>query len=459
MSPTDEFKALLTLMDEAEGKNMSDAVFKLLNGWEKRTSDKDKRHVFSSIPKRDWSVNNSNFSRWIFAQKMLYPNDLICEVQDIGGAWDWIDSSDVAGSLQRMSDAVKICNDDEYIESLIYNIDDDFLSKVAKNPTNILLFENFLDALQQRHPKYKSACVLDLTDNLFKKIKFSSADKKQYETHRSLFKKIHYDLDCKTVLNNILPVFQKLNCEQWPYQLEKKMAALVCNFSFHEFSHIRTDLCAKGWSEAHLYGWSRPLNYKTFSHPDGWLTYWAQHSRMNLLDLLAPKITECLEIYLSSGFKLYLDRLTPILEEVHAAGITNKEINAYILKHPIHFQEKLSAAFEAYSSETETKLQKFCGTKNFHSTLKLAERILPPAVVGSILCILHTNGHVEAQPSQLLPLKAAPIKYWREQCYDGKQAQRAFGLQEQYLVLQQRNTIKKSLPKSSVTAPPVKRKI
>lgn len=460
MSHTDEFKALLTLMREVENSGMTNAVLKLLNGWEKRIPEKDQRQVFSSIPKRDWCVESRAFSCWILEQKIRHPNDIKCDIQEIGTCWGWADETDVPGSLQRMGYIVTNCNDEEYIQDLIHTIEHDFFNKIAKTPTHILLFEKFLDQLEQSHPKHKSSCVLDATDALYKKIKFPFADKKQYDLHRSLMKTLHYNQNGKGIVDKILPVLEQLNGNQLPYGLERKLNGLFPALPFNEFARIRTVLQSKGWSEAQINTWARPLTSESLSESNGWIAHWAEHSRTSLLTHLAPIITDCFEVYLSpTHFKDYLDELTPLINEVHAAGITAKEINSHLVKHPKHFQERLCLVFEQYSGEMETKWQKLCAAKSFTSTLKRAEQILPPAVVGSMISILHANGHIQTPPTQLLPFKAASTNFWRELCYGEKQVKKVLELQQQYLALQERCKIQKSLPKSKSCPAPLKRKM
>lgn len=446
MSPTEEFKALLLLMNEIDHHSLSQPVVKLLKGWEKRTSDSDKKQIFAGIHKREWRMHCTDFKYWVFEQKTLYPQAIDLDVHEIGNGWDWADSDDVAGALERMGRVVEQCHSNEYLLNLVQSLEGDFLNRISKNTALLPKFQDFLLILQKKSSKLYGECIADLPQPLFKKIVLAEG-KKHHEAQRLLLKILDQSLTVGVFEQKILPALAAVNPQTISSQLDKKLAYLVGSMSFDQFSNIKRNLIQKGWEDQHIDVWARPLNQKTFSRQlDGWMTHWAQHHRSALLGYLSPTAVNCVEHYLTPNFGDALQGAARYLDAAQTAGITLKEINSYLIKHPKDYQECLMDFFQRYSSQSETAWQKNFATKNFKSLIQQAQKVLPPVIFGTMVSFLYSNGYSTERPVQILPFKPLTFEQWKNRSHWEKRAKQSFDTQQQYMALQQNLTIQKSLP-------------
>lgn len=460
MSHTDELKAFLVLMSEIEDSTATKAVLNLLQSWEKRTSEQERKEAFLSIGQHNWRTTESAFRCWVLDQKILYPQEVKATVAQIGSPWNWSDTSDIPNALRRLTYVAAHTSHDRDVLALIDHMGEGFFKLSFKTQANTTLFQTFIDTILNSRPHLQNVCMAMLPATAMKKLTFSEDVKKEYELQNQL--KRHLQLrECtwSMIKQKIVPLLALINPERISDDLNDQICQTISQLPFEHYLFVKKTLVDAGWNEKRVGVWARPLNYEEIQNGDydnGWMAHWAKHHKKALLKLLGQISAETLTVRLEGQFEGYLNHFADLSKSMQNAGITLGELNTYLMKHPKHVQEHFYPLIEMWCETRPAVLAKCLASSKDKTLMIRARSVLPDVISGAMDSLAYLGGYTETAPANMLPLIPLSDDQWDDLCYS-QTAETAYKLQQKYIALQQKTHIAKHI--SVTPSPTLKRKM
>lgn len=388
MYSPEHYEELMILLEMGESDDfIADGYAKvptirLFEMWAKRVPPKERAAIYKTVPPRKWKALEYPHMFWAFEQKLLFPNEIACTVNDLWNQ-DIVPPDDLPElTLHRLSYYKSLPNTmksarvvSRWVEMI--KEESNNWNACARNVQCVQHLQNILKEMNENAPMVCSAVVRKLPSMLLKKINLPA---NHLQTEQQLFQKIEQLLKQK---KDVQEEIKKLAAFAPSSVLFNERLVHLLRRHFEEkpptyFKNCATELLKGKWKNNDVAKiLPQPICRGKIQNLRNFGPIWAASPdvRKNLVRTGAEAALKCLSHVEQS--------LTPFLQWLHELqkiGVTKTDIEKYLDKHtdcdPLFFLMEVARSPQKVANNIE---------KNWSAL----EKIAPEKILGSLLVVKH----------------------------------------------------------------------